>query len=132
MSLADRTIPVASVLAETALFLHVLWCAWVLLGWTVTHGRSFLRTLHIASLIYAIAIELVPWLSCPLTVAEAWLEARAGIEPAHGPFLVRVLDAVVYPDLPDWLVAGCAVLACIAVLLVYLRRYRRRIRRGQW
>jgi hypothetical protein len=47
-------------------------------------------------------------------------------------FLVRVLDAVVYPDLPDWLVAGCAVAVCMAVLLVYLRRYRRRTRRGQW
>jgi hypothetical protein len=43
-----------------------------------------------------------PARSCPLTVAETWLESRAGIEPAHGPFLVRVLDAVVYPDLPEW------------------------------
>jgi len=29
------------------------------------------------------------------------LKHRAGIEPAHGPFLVRVLDAIVYPDLPE-------------------------------
>ena len=50
-----------------------------------------------ASLIYAIAVESVPWLPCPLTLAEAWLEARAVIEPARRPFLVRVLDAVVYP-----------------------------------
>jgi hypothetical protein len=122
----------ASVLAEAVLFLHLLWCAWVSLGWTVTRRRPLLRTLHIASLIYAIVIELVPWLPCPFTVAEAWLEARAGIEPARGPFLVRVLDAVVYPDLPEWLVAGCAVLFCVAVLLVYLQRYHRRTGRGQW
>ena len=51
-----------------------------------------------ASLIYAIVIELVPWPPCPLTVVENWLEARAGIEPARGPFLVHVLDAIVYPD----------------------------------
>ncbi len=38
-------------------------------------------------LIYAVVIELVPWPPCPLSMAEAWLEARAGIEPAHGPFL---------------------------------------------
>jgi hypothetical protein len=92
------------------LFLHLIWCGWVLLGWTVTRYRPFLRTLHIASLAYAIVIELVPWPRCPLTVAEMRLEARAGIEPAHGPFLVRVLDAVVYPDLPEWVVVGCAVL----------------------
>ena len=132
MNPASVKIPAASVLAEAVLFLHLLWCGWVLLGWTVTHRRRLLRTLHIASLIYAIVIQLVPWPPCLLTVAEAWLEARAGIEPAHGPFLVRVLDAVVYPDLPDWLVAGCAVLVCVAVLLVYLRRYHRRTGRGQW
>jgi hypothetical protein len=114
------------------LFLHLLWCGWVLLGWTVTRCRRLLRTLHIASLIYAIVIELVPWPPCPLTVVETWLEARAGIESARGPFLVHVLDAIVYPDLPQRLVVGSAVLVCVAMLCVYLRRYRRRNVSGQW
>jgi len=117
---------------EAALFLHLLWCVWVLLGWTVTRCRPLLRTLHIASLIYAIVVESVPWLPCPLTLAETWLEARAGIEPAHGPFLVRVLDTVVYPDLPEWLVVGGAVLVCVGILAVYVRRYIRRKASGQW
>jgi hypothetical protein len=111
---------------------HLLWCAWVLLGWTVTRGRPVLRTLHIVSLIYAIVIELVPWPPCPLTVAETWLETRAGIEPAQGPFLVRLLDAVVYPDLPESVVVGGAVIVCVAVLSVYLWRYRHRTANGQW
>ena len=102
------------------------------LGWTVTRFRPLLRALHIASLIYAIVIELVPWLPCPLTTAETWLEARAGIELANGPFLVRVLDAVVYPDLPEWLVVHGAVVVCVAILGVYLRRYIRRDASGQW
>jgi Protein of Unknown function (DUF2784) len=114
------------------LILHLLWCAWVLLGWTLTRCRRLLRTLHIASLIYASLIELIPWPPCPLTVAETWLEARAGIEPAHGPFLVHVLEAIVFPDLPEWLVVGCAVVVCVAVLLVYLRRYHCRTAFGQW
>jgi Protein of Unknown function (DUF2784) len=114
------------------LFLHLLWCGWVLLGWIVTRYRPVLRTLHIASLAYAIVIELLPWPPCPLTVAETWLEARAGIEPAHAPFLMRVLDAVVYPDLPQWLVVASAVLVCVAVLWVYLWRYRHRTADGKW
>ena len=114
------------------LFLHLLWCVWVLLGWTVTRSRPVLRTLHIASLIYAVAVESIPWLPCPLTVAETWLEARAGIEPAHGPFLVRVLDATVYPDLPEWVVVGDAVFVCVVILTIYLRRYLRRSADGQW
>jgi Protein of Unknown function (DUF2784) len=111
---------------------HLLWCAWVLLGWTVTRGRRVLRTLHIASLLYAIVIELVPWPPCPLTVAEDWLEARAGIVPAHGPFLVHVLDTIVYPDLPVWLVVGAAVMVCVAILAVYVRGYRHRVAGGGW
>jgi hypothetical protein len=110
----------------------VLWCGWVLLGWSVTRCRRLSRTLHIASLVYAIVIELVPWPLCPLTLAETWLEVRAGIAPAQGPFLVRVLDAVVYPDLPEWFVGGCTVLVCLAILWVYLRRYLRRTACGQW
>jgi len=65
-----------SILVEAVLLVHLLWCAWVMLGWTVTRGRSVLRMLHIASLIYAIVIESVPWPPCPLTLAENWLEAR--------------------------------------------------------
>jgi len=111
---------------------HLLWCGWVLLGWTVTRCRPLLRTLHIASLLYAIIIELVPWPPCPLTVAEVWLEARAGIAPAQGPFLLRVLDTIVYPDLPPWFVIGCAVLVCLAILSVYLRRYLSRNASAPW
>ncbi len=122
----------ARVAAEGVLLLHVLWCAWVLLGWTVTRGRRVLRTLHIASLVYAIIIQLVPWPPCPLSVIESHLETQAGIEPAHGPFLVWVLDAIVYPDLPEWLVIGVAVTVCLAILGVYLSRYLRHRATGRW
>ena len=122
----------AVILAAAVLFLHLLWCVWVLLGWAVTRCRPLLRTLHIASLVYAIVVETVPWLPCRLTLAETWLETRAGIEPARGPFLVRVLDAVVYPDLPELLVVGGAVLVCVGILSVYLRRYVQRGVGGQW
>jgi len=109
-------------LAGAVLLLHLAWCAWVPLGWMVTRGRRVLSWLHIASLCYAIVIELVPWPPCPLTVGEDWLELRAGIEPARGPFLVRVLDAIIYPNLPQWVVVGGAVIVCVGILGVYTRR----------
>jgi hypothetical protein len=65
-------------------------------------------------------------------VAETWLENRAGIEPARGPFLVHVLDAIVYPDLPESVVVGGAVIVCVVILAVYVRRYRRRSAEGLW
>jgi hypothetical protein len=112
--------------------LHLLWCGWVLLGWLFTRRRPLLRTLHIASLIYAIVIELLPWPPCPLTALENWLEARANIEPQHGPFLVHVLDAVVYPNVPIWLVVGSAVVVCAAILAIYILRYFHKSAAGEW
>lgn len=109
-------------LAEAVLFVHLLWCAWVILGWILARGRRVLTWLHIGSLVYAIFIELTPWPPCPLTLAESWLEARAGLQPASGPFLLHLLDAIIYPNLPEWAVAGSAVLLCVGVLGVYLRR----------
>ncbi|HTV60698.1 MAG TPA: DUF2784 family protein [Verrucomicrobiae bacterium] len=126
------SVQTAATLASVILFLHLLWCVWAMLGWTLTRRRRFLRTFHIASLIYAIVIELVPWPPCPLTVAESWFEARAGVVPARGPFLVHLLDAIVYPNLPEWLVVGSAVLVCLVILAVYARRYRRRSASGEW
>jgi Protein of Unknown function (DUF2784) len=122
----------AYILTEVALFVHLLWCGWVLLGWTVTRCRPLLRALHIGSVVYGVVIELAPWPPCLLTVGETWLEARAGIEPAREPFLVRVLEAVVYPDLPEWVVVGGAVVVCAGILGVYLRRYFRRSVGGGW
>ena len=122
----------ARIAAEAVLLVHMLWCLWVMLGWTMTRGRRLLRTLHIISLVYALIIELLPRVPCPLTLAEARLENRAGIEPARGPFLMRVLDAIVYPELPAWFVIAIAVLVCLAILGVYLRRYLHRPVDGIW
>lgn len=122
----------AAVLAAVTLALHLVWCAWVLFGWVVTRRRPVLRALHIASLIYAVMVEAVSWVQCPLTLAENWFEVRAGIEPSRGPFLVRVLDALVYPSLPGWLVISGAVLVCSGILSMYLRRYLRKPAPGQW
>ena len=116
---------VYAVLAETVLVLHLLWCAWVAFGWIVTRGRPVLRWVHLVSLGYAISIELTPWPPCPLTDAETWLERRAGMKPAQSPFLLRLLDAVIYPNLPGWVVVGSAVAVCVVIFGVYVRRYMR-------
>ncbi len=110
-------------LAEAVMFVHLLWCAWIIFGWTLTRGRRVLTWLHIGSLVYAIFIELTPWPSCPLTVTENWFEIRAGLQPQTEPFLLRLLDAIVYPNVPGWVVVGGAVAVCVVILGVYLRRF---------
>ena len=117
---------VYQVLAVAVLAVHVLWILWVIFGVLFTRRRRLLRALHIASLVYSILIEVLPWPPCPLTVLEQWLEDRAGIVSYHEPFLVHYLDALVYPKLPVGLLVGCAVAVCLFNLVVYAFRYARR------
>src|ERR1700756_2052352 len=87
-----------SALATFVLFLHALFILWVVFGALVTRSRPVLRWLHIASLIWGILTELLPW-PCPLTVLENYLEARAGVGPYQGRFLLDYLDRLIYPDI---------------------------------
>jgi hypothetical protein len=63
------------------LSLHALFILWVIFGAFLTRSRPLLRWLHIASLVWGILIEFLPWL-CPLTLLENWLEGQAAL-PGH-------------------------------------------------
>ncbi len=117
-------------LAVAVLVIHLLWIGWVIFGALLTRHRRALRAIHIASLIYSIFIEIAPWPPCLLTVLEQWFEARSGVEPYHGPFLLHYLDALVYPDVSLTVLVVCAVGVCAFNLGIYIFRYRRRDQTG--
>ena len=111
-------------LAAGVLMLHLGWILWVVFGCLLTRDRRLLEWVHIASLIYSIVIEAGPWW-CPLTEAEQWAQAKAGIAPYEEDFLIHYLEAVVYPDVPYTLLVACAVAVCVFNLGVYVVRWRR-------
>jgi hypothetical protein len=88
-----------------------------------TRGRPVLRWAHIVSLVWGLVIEIFPW-TCPLTWAENWLEARAGIAPYQGGFLLHYLDALVYPDVPPALLTVAAGVVVAVNAAIYWRRWR--------
>jgi hypothetical protein len=109
-----------TVLATFVLLVHALFILWVVFGALLTGSRPFLRRLHIASLIWGILTELLPW-PCPLTVLENGLERTAGVEPYHGGFMLHYLDKMVYPDVPATLLTFAAVIVCLLNLAFYAR-----------
>jgi hypothetical protein len=117
--------PPYGVFAGVVLAVHLLWILWVILGALLTRHRPLLAGFHILSLIYGIVIEVAPW-PCPLTLAEEWLQGKAGITPYTGSFLVHYLDALVYPDVPQELLVWCAAAIVAFNLGVYGRRFWRR------
>ena len=115
-----------AVLVKVVVGLHLLWAAWVLLGWIVARGRPWLMGTHIASVCYIIVIELFSWPPCPLNVAETWLEKRAGLTPSRDSFLLRVAEAVSFRKLSESLITEGALLVCLFILGVYVREFLRR------
>jgi len=111
---------VYSALAVFVLFLHALFISWVVFGALLTRSRPVLRWLHIASLVWGILTELLPW-PCPLTLLENWLEAKAGIQPYQGGFLLHYLDKLVYPDISATVLTTAGVLVCVFNLALYGR-----------
>ncbi len=110
-----------SALAVSVLLLHALFIAWVVFGAFVTGSRPLLRWLHIASLVWGILTELLPW-PCPLTLLENWLEAKAGVAPYQGGFLLHYLDKLVYPDISATLLTTAGVFVCVLNLALYGRQ----------
>src|ERR1700758_2497204 len=110
-----------SALAILVLFLHVLFILWVIFGALLTRSRPVLRFLHIASLVWGILTEMLPW-PCPLTVLENWLESKAGVQPYKGGFLLHYLDKLVYPDISATILTFAGVIICALNLAFYGRQ----------
>jgi hypothetical protein len=108
-------------LAVCVLSLHAVFIVWVVFGALLTRSRPLLRWLHIASLIWGILTELLPW-PCPLTVLENWFEAKAGVEPYQGGFLLHYLDRLVYPDISATTLTVAGVLVGALNLVFYVRQ----------
>ena len=61
--------------AAAMLVLHLAWLVFVIFGALVTRGRPVLTGLHLAALLWGIAVEVGPW-PCPLTAAEQYFQQQ--------------------------------------------------------
>jgi hypothetical protein len=55
-------------------------------------------------------------------VLENWLEARAGVQPYQGGFLLHYLDKLVYPDISASVLTVAGVVICVLNLMFYARQ----------
>ncbi len=103
---------------------HLLWLLLVIFGAFWTRGRPVWSAVHIRALLWGIVVETGPW-PCPLTLAEEYFETQAGLAAYHSSFLLRGLEAIVYPNLPGWVVAVAGTSVCVLNLGIYVWRWRK-------
>lgn len=111
-------------LAVLILSVHFAWLVLVIFGALWTRRRPAWSALHILALLWGIVVEVSPW-PCPLTVAEEYFESRVGRPSYQGSFVLHYLDAIVYPNLPAWVVTSAGVVVCALNLGIYCWRLRK-------
>ena len=106
-------------LLASVLVLHFLWILFVVTGWIYCSRFRLGRRLHLASVAYSLAIEIL-YFPCPLTYVENYFRQRLGWGAYSEPFIAHYLSKIIYCAAPRELLIFLAVL----LLLVTLLRYR--------
>jgi hypothetical protein len=117
-------------MAILILLAHFVWIGFVIFGALWTRGRPVRTVAHVLTLLWGIVVELSPW-PCPLTLAENYFELKAGTQAYRGSCLLHWLDAIVYPNLPNWALTAAGVAVCALNLAIYARRLRSFIHRSK-
>jgi hypothetical protein len=89
-----------SFMAELVLILHLVFILFVIAGGFLVWWRPRLIIPHLAAVIWGLAIEFIPFLTCPLTPLEQMLLRKSGEKGYEGGFVEHYLVPLIYPDAP--------------------------------
>jgi len=116
-------------LADFVAVVHFAYVAFVVLGWVAIlvglarrwgWARNFwFRTIHLL-LIAVVVAEALGGVVCPLTTWERELRVLAGEQAQPGSFVGRLVNAVLFYDLPEWVFRVLHCLFGAAVLLTLI------------
>jgi len=104
--------------AEATVLLHFAWIVFVVTGALFLRRRRRLKWVHLAAVLYSVAIEVYGWI-CPLTYLEQWFWRIAGIESYEGSFITYYLEKIIYLHAPQWVLVTLAVILLIVTLALY-------------
>jgi DNA integrity scanning protein DisA with diadenylate cyclase activity len=121
------------VAADTVIVIHLLWIAFVILGFPIVLwlNNARWRLIHLAAVIWMVLMQ-VNRAICPLTYLEAWLKSEGrGAEVYSGKFIIETIERLIYVDsvtLEKIMYATAAYLVVI-VLSFWFRPLRKKTHR---
>jgi hypothetical protein len=109
--------------ADLTVLLHFLFIVFVIFGALLVARLPKLKPVHWVALAYGLLVEVFNWY-CPLTLLEQWLRRAGGQEAYERSFLVHYLDALIYWDVPQWVLIAGAIGVALANVAIYHRNGR--------
>ena len=89
------------------------------LGWHWVRNRAY-RLTHAGAMLF-VGLEAAIGMVCPLTQWEYELRMAAGTGAAHGAFIARWAQRMLYYDLPPWVfTAGYLGLSALVLILLWM------------
>ncbi len=89
-----------AIAADIVIVIHVLWIAFVILGFPVFLwvNSTRWRLIHLAAVIWMILMQITHSI-CPLTYLEAWLKSEGReAEVYSGKFIIETIERLIYVD----------------------------------
>jgi hypothetical protein len=106
-------------LANLVLIVHLAFVIFVLCGGLLVLRWRRVAWLHLPAVAWGAVVEFTGWI-CPLTPLENWLRTQGDEATYAGDFIVRYLQAILYPEA---LTPNIQVMLGALVLVVNLTIY---------
>jgi hypothetical protein len=85
-------------LTDVTLVLHFGFVLFAVAGGVLVRYSRRLAPVHVLAVAWAVYVEAMPGVICPLTSLENAFAARAGLAGYHGSFIEHYLVPIIYPD----------------------------------
>jgi len=111
--------PMVPLLVDITIAVHFLWILFLIFGFVFALKGSRIAFLHLGGLGFALVLNALGWY-CPLTHVENYFRSLHGAYSTYSTsFIMRQVESLVYPDIPENLLRGGEILLTVLYLLVY-------------
>lgn len=106
-------------LANLTIIIHFIWVFFILFGFIFALMKSKIAFIHLSGLIFYFILNLMGWY-CPLTYLEHYLRACSDTDiMTTEPFLLKVLNQLIYPDVPEFYIRAGGIVFVVLNLICY-------------
>ena len=110
------------ILADITVLIHFSWILFLILGAFWGAKNKGVKIFHISGLVFAFVIQIFNWY-CPLTHFEVWLRSKHNPALTYtGSFIIHYVEAIVYIELPRYLIFMLTVFICGFNTWFYLKK----------